>query len=124
MVLETERLPCADFDGPVLHPPSEPFRIYRTSRGFHLFLVGRLVNSVDEVLPLFCSMGVDEKFIAYCVRFRSFRIRCSPKRKELLDPGEAICTLLGQQGGARPEWSAFLARHDELCLRPGARLLV
>lgn len=123
-MLETPCLPCADFDGPVRRVPAEPFRSYRTSRGYHIFLVGRVINPVEEVLWLFSEMGADRSYIKGCRLSQNFRMRVGPKRQAGLLPGQAVCTLLGQQGEALPQWSDFIARHDELCLRPGAMMLV
>lgn len=124
LVLETPCLPCGDFDGPALHLPGEPFRSYRTSQGYRIFLIRRVVASVEEVLPLFRSMGADPKYLSFCRLQQNFRMRVSPKQQDGLGQGQAICTLLGQVGEALPEWGGFIARHDELCLRTGATLLV
>lgn len=124
LVLETSCLPCADFDGPILQVPNEPFRAYRTSRGHHLFLIGRVVKSVNEVTGLFASMGADPAYLGFVEKRGVFRVRVSPKNQDGLGPFQAIYSLYGQIGQPRDEWGAFLARHDELCLRSGATLLV
>ena len=124
LMLETSFLPCIDFDGPIQILPPGAFRSYETSQGHRVFLTDRVEPVSDLLLNLFTRMGADPKYVGFCRSMGFYRMRVSPKQQEELLPRQAICRLHAQRGPIRPEWEAFLARHDELCLRPDALVLV
>jgi len=124
ITMESPVLPCVDVDGPLRAVPLGSFRCYATRKGHRVFYTG-LVQPVDEnIVGIFRQIGADEKFLHLCLNLKRYCMRVSPKQQEELLPRQAICRLHGQRGPIRPEWEAFLARHDELCLRPDALVLV
>lgn len=112
-LIGTKFHPVGDFDGEKPFIPDEPYRLYKTQKGYRGFFTGRYAPDLDATLEEMKAMGADPLYVKYCGRKRYYAMRVDPK---FLDPSSRIgvARLVFSQGTPLPEWDKIIALHDEM----------
>lgn len=110
-IIGTRYHPVADFDEEGFVIPDEPFRLYKTQKGYRGFFVGRYAPDLDSMLDEMVMRGADPIYAKYCRRKRYYAMRIDPKYP---DPKSnlSVARLVMSQGEPLPEWGEIIDLHD------------
>jgi len=111
-ILLTASLPIGDFDR--INPPiiNEPYRIYKTNKGFRVFYISKYKPDVFWMLNKILEQGGDPNYIDICKKTGMYVARLEPKQPRM-SGDYAVCRFIEEKGNRRKEWTEFIQVHDE-----------
>jgi hypothetical protein len=112
-IIGTRFHPVADFDGGEFMIPDEPFRLYRTQKGYRGFFTGRYAPDIDLMLDEMVARGADPVYAKYCRLKRYYAMRIDPKYPDRR-PNFSVTQFVMEQGHSLPEWEEIINLHDRL----------
>lgn len=123
-VLGSRYHPVGDFDRPDVQLPDESLRIYETRNGFRVFFTGRYNVPFNPMLDELDALGGDRMYSRFARQRRYYASRLDPKELPAPEPW-SVTRFVQQIGTPLPEWSDFIAFHDERtnALVPGTFLV-
>jgi hypothetical protein len=111
-IILTSSLPIGDFDKKSPPIMDEPYRLYKTNKGFRVFYISRYKPDVFAMLKKMQEQGADISYIEGCRKNGMYVARLEPKYPRM-SGDYAVCKFIKEEGARNTEWNEFIQVHDE-----------